>query len=504
MSSVATGALAPAVLKEGASAPQVRLTDHVGALALVDDLRHQQNLVDELIDLPRRREEVVKMLRAHYDRQGIPVDDRLIDAGVRAYFDRRLRFEAPQQSSLSAKISQAVIQAYVTRDQWKFHALGAMALIVATTAGVHLYGAHQHAQFEQGKASLLERVKMEAEETVKLDVLLGSRALATDENKAFRLDALKIYLESKRTAFSGAQRAEELDALASDFQRIAQDSDVLKKIAGDLDRLDAEQETLSALAQTSQKTLAAIAAFSVLRENPEFNAALKKYPELLALDMGIQKTIEQSDGEAFLEASLAREVDRLQKRFNGLPVLDRIATRRDTVLKSASQSDARTQTALSAAADGVSQAIAGTDLALAQQKLAWLESVAAYVQSKGTLRIVDRAGVKSGIERTWRTDGRQDKRWYVVAELVSPGGDVLPVPVVSAETGKADFSSLFAVGITQSMYNAIKEDKLSDGRIDKATLGTKDAGQFDIAYSSDAVARAQDNNPGRARMILEW
>lgn len=525
--------MAPAsALNEGTS-PKVRLADHVGAMALVDDLRHQQNIIDELIDLPRRREEVARMLREHYTRQNIPVLDSLIEAGVRAYFDRRLRFEAPEPSGLGGKFGQAMMKAYITRDQWKFHALGAAALIVAAIAGTQIYGVHQQAQFEKSKEGLIERIKLEAEETVKLDVLLGARALAADENKVFRLDALNAYLKSKRTTFGGLQRAEDLDALVNDFTKRIQNSDDLKTISGDLDRLDAEQGDLNRLAQASQKTLDAISAFANLRAQPDFQAALKKYPRLLEIDLAIQKTIEQSDGESLLGAALGREVDALQKRFNGLPVLDRIAQRSEAVLKTAAESDARAKAMLADAADGVTLAIAGTDPDLAQKKLAWLESVAGYVQAQGELRIVDRAGVKSGIERTWAadgqqdspwyvvadlvapgvksglertrtTDGRQDKRWYVVTELVSPGGAVLPVPVTSAETGKTELAKTFAVGISQAAYNAIKEDKLSDGRIDQAKLGNKSVGRFDIDYTNEAIVRAQDNNPGRARMILEW
>lgn len=496
-------AIASEALNEGSS-PKVRLADHVGALALVDDLRHQQNIIDELIDLPRRREEVARMLREHYTRQNIPVLDSLIEAGVRAYFDRRLRFEAPQPAGLRARLSQALMKAYITRDQWKFHALGVAALIVTTIVGVQLYGAHQYAQFEEDKAQLIERLTREAEETIKIDVLLGSRALSAGENKAFRLDVLSAYLESKRTAFAGLQRAEELDAIVNDFSKRVQDQDDLKTISSDLDRLDAEQDDLTRLAQAVQKTLDATVTLGGLRAQADFQAALKKHPRLLEADLAIQKTLEQSDGQGLLDDTLAREVSALQKRFNGLPVLERIAKRSEVILRAASDSDARTKAVIAASADGVKQAVAETDPDLAQNKLSWLESVAEYVQSQGELRIVDRAGVKSGIERTWTTDGRQDKRWYVVVEFVAPGGAVMPVPVVSAETGKSELSRLFAVGISQATYNAIKEDKLSDGRIDQATLGNKEAGRFDIAYTNEAVVRAEDNNPGRARMIMEW
>lgn len=71
------------------------LSEQMGAMALVDELRQQQVQVQEHLDLPRRRAEVAERIRGYYQRQGIACDDKLIEQGVREFFARRLVFEVP-------------------------------------------------------------------------------------------------------------------------------------------------------------------------------------------------------------------------------------------------------------------------------------------------------------------------------------------------------------------------------------------------------------------------
>lgn len=71
------------------------LSEQMGAIAVVDALRLQQRQVQEHLDLPQRRAEVAERIRSHYRHQGTTCDDALIEQGVRAFFARRLVFEAP-------------------------------------------------------------------------------------------------------------------------------------------------------------------------------------------------------------------------------------------------------------------------------------------------------------------------------------------------------------------------------------------------------------------------
>ncbi|MGF6590622.1 DUF6384 family protein [Pseudomonas sp. 2835] len=71
------------------------ISEHLGAMALVDEMRHQQLQLKEHLDLPRRQAEVAERIRTHYLQQGIQCDDELVEQGVHDFFARRLEFEAP-------------------------------------------------------------------------------------------------------------------------------------------------------------------------------------------------------------------------------------------------------------------------------------------------------------------------------------------------------------------------------------------------------------------------
>lgn len=72
-----------------------RLADQMGAMALVDDLRHRRREIEEHLDLPKREAEVAERIRVYYKSQGIDCDDALVNEGVREFFRHRLVFEAP-------------------------------------------------------------------------------------------------------------------------------------------------------------------------------------------------------------------------------------------------------------------------------------------------------------------------------------------------------------------------------------------------------------------------
>ncbi len=73
----------------------IPLSEQMGAMALVDELRHQRKQVQEHLDLPRRRAEIAERIRAYYLSQDLPVDDDLIEQGVHQFFARRLILETP-------------------------------------------------------------------------------------------------------------------------------------------------------------------------------------------------------------------------------------------------------------------------------------------------------------------------------------------------------------------------------------------------------------------------
>lgn len=85
------------------------LSDQVGAMAFVDELRAQRNWLQDHLDLPKRRAEVAERIRTYYRRQGIDCDDELVERGVHEFFGRRLRYQAPELRRFDKVMAKLVV-----------------------------------------------------------------------------------------------------------------------------------------------------------------------------------------------------------------------------------------------------------------------------------------------------------------------------------------------------------------------------------------------------------
>lgn len=134
------------------------------------------------------------------------------------------------------------------------------------------------------------------------------------------------------------------------------------------------------------------------------------------------------------------------------------------------------------------------DAGRAREALAAMRAALAYARTPLVFQVVDRVGVKSGVERNYRASG--GKSWYLIAEAVDPAGQAVPVEVVSAETGERKQAALFGVRVSKEVYDSVRADKAADGRIDAKALGEKPANAL-----APRFARAYSEQPD---MILDW
>ncbi|MHC2145466.1 DUF6384 family protein [Pseudomonas sp. 210_17 TE3656] len=111
------------------------LSEQLGAMALVDELRHQQMQLQEHLDLPQRRAQVAAQIRAYYQRQGIHCDDDLVEQGVREFFARRLEFEAPELA-WHEKPRARLLQ---SRAQWIPYVIAVLIMLIFIQ-GERLFG----------------------------------------------------------------------------------------------------------------------------------------------------------------------------------------------------------------------------------------------------------------------------------------------------------------------------------------------------------------------------
>lgn len=133
---------------------EVRLQEQMGAMALIDEMRHRQMIVQEHLDLPRRREEVARRIREYYRSQNIEVDDTLVEQGVRTFFDKRLSYEAPP----AGKLSSLLARIYISRSSWKKPALAGVAALALLAGGGYVAQQAQEREAATERAAQAARV----------------------------------------------------------------------------------------------------------------------------------------------------------------------------------------------------------------------------------------------------------------------------------------------------------------------------------------------------------
>ena len=82
-----------------AESDDVRLTDVMLAMDVVDTLRHEEALVARALNDDERDAVLLERVRAAYQSQGIEVSEATLTAGVRALREREFQYEPPPAGS---------------------------------------------------------------------------------------------------------------------------------------------------------------------------------------------------------------------------------------------------------------------------------------------------------------------------------------------------------------------------------------------------------------------
>ena len=107
-----------------------------------------------------------------------------------------------------------------------------------------------------------------------------------------------------------------------------------------------------------------------------------------------------------------------------------------------------------------------------------------YIMLPFEFRIVNRNGVRSGVERTHDQTGA--KSWYIIVEAVSPSGEVYPLKIRDRLLGKTKTMKAWGIKVTEEQYLAVGADKKDNGVIDDEIAGSKAAREYDITWTLDA------------------
>lgn len=479
----------------------VTLSEQMGAMAIVDDLRHRQLIAKEHLSLPERREEVVRRIRDYYQSKGIDADDALIEQGVREYFSKRLAFEAPEMSWFARMVTNVLI----SRKEW-IPALGgiAIATIIGTTAvygGIGMYHSHQVGQVEVLANKLIKgTAKMHSAIATQRADLAGLRTLyaGTDIPAGVRvMDGVQEMIDEAERLTSSVvlPTAITVESLAEDDKALAQYMPKFNEADRILRNNRVQLNATEGLYRTSKS-------FHALVDSQRFHQAALRFPELTNLESVAAQAISSADTTGIVEA--AHAVNVLVATFNEMPwnALDAMTARNTELMRAFAELalPADEMAKVKALSSRLTASIQKLDNASAQSTLKLMTGLLDFARAELTLSVVDRVGVKSGVERSLRLNkakpNTQGQSWYLITEALDPAGTAIQVPVTSAETGTQSMAAIFGVRVSSDEFQRIKADKLADGHVDDRHMGTKPANSLSVKY----INRISPNPD----MITEW
>jgi hypothetical protein len=106
-----------------------------------------------------------------------------------------------------------------------------------------------------------------------------------------------------------------------------------------------------------------------------------------------------------------------------------------------------------------------------------------FIKSPVTLRIVDRPGIRSGQDRLYTdANGARVSGYYLIVEAVTPTGRVLTMPIRNEEDGRSYMVNMWGERVPKVVYDRVKADKTTDGRVDDNVFAVKPSGTSRLTY----------------------
>ncbi|ASP33484.1 DUF6384 family protein [Labrenzia sp. VG12] len=112
-----------------------------------------------------------------------------------------------------------------------------------------------------------------------------------------------------------------------------------------------------------------------------------------------------------------------------------------------------------------------------------LRDLAAKLQEVFEVRIISREGIPTGVERIPEANP-ETQNYYIVVEVIDPDGNVLERDIVSEENSAAKRVDKWGQRVSQTIYDAVRRDKMEDGIVQKGVLGQKRRGDLEINWRS--------------------
>jgi hypothetical protein len=473
----------------------VTLTEQLIAMQCVDDIRHAQMAVDEHLDVPARRTEVAKRIADYYVSQQVEVPVDVVESGVRTYFDRRLTFEAPR----APRLANWLASVYVTRGNW-LRPLLTSSVVLAGIGGVGAFVYNDYESFANKRvAAGIEHFNVKTRhldaELTRIQTNAGrirtELAALGGVNATAILDPLDAEAATAAAALKGVGQPlvpvdrNNRDAIEARVVSARTELDTIEVSLGRADRLLSDASAVLG-AKRQFDNLAGTDDFrrsGPMSSHLNTQAAIVK-TEFLSLAPG---KVDQVKKDVRALSDLTAAIPQLQTGRHDLERLERQFGRIGM-----DGNDRQKVLALLAKGQGAMQAM---DAVALRETVKELEQLAEYATVPLQINVVDRAGMKSGVERNYNASG--GKSWYLIVEALDPAGNVVAVPVRSSEKGgSVQYRPYFGVRVSHEQYELVKSEKKQTGHVSHKRMGEKLANALVIKYANTFSSEPET--------IMEW
>jgi hypothetical protein len=148
------------------------------------------------------------------------------------------------------------------------------------------------------------------------------------------------------------------------------------------------------------------------------------------------------------------------------------------------------------------QAEQNVDIATLSSAVTQLRDLDAALNMEYTLKIVNRQGEKTGIDRYDNNTGNLSG-YYVIVDAVDPMGNLVPVKITNEENGQTYLVFTWGERVPSCGWDSVKGDKMDDGIVQNSIFGQKQRGY--LTPEITIVLPACGNEPAeKLGQITEW
>lgn len=438
---------------------EIKLSEQLGAMAIIDELYQKQQLLLEHLDRDVLRDRLKENIRNYYQTKGQSIDDSLIEKGINLWFDKRLRFNVPKRNWFMHFLALCYIKRNILYSII-FIILSALALI------------------NFAEITFAKKIKNNIDSTY--NHILSTKSTLDDLNKKFLeidkypINFSQVPIKKLKNSIIDLLNQNIIPSIiksGTDISSIAQkDEDILKYLKETDESINTKLSEITSQITQLHELLEKDKKLTKLIQNQVFTDVSKKYPILQNAVDSIVDNLNQGQTDI--------DINRIETLYSSIE--------RAEFLEKKIESDTKQLLELNVPESDMDPIIALQTSLLADLKDLNFENVENYqtmmayyiklAQTNLTLTIVDHPDHKSGVERTH--ENTNGKSWYLIVQALTPTGKPTSIWVKSIETGESKLVEMFGQQVTLKAFNDVKEDKINDGHIDNNKLCTKPKGRL--------------------------